>query len=112
MPRDREVTIHVVGVGDPQATGEEALDEKTLRSIAAATEGSYFHAADRGELETIYRRIDELKPRELQTLTHRPKLELFHWPLGALVLLTLAYHAALAGSTLLRERASEGVANA
>lgn len=99
IARDREVVIHAVGVGDPTRAGEEALDEAVLESVASTTGGSYFHAADRDELEQIYARLDELAPRKAETLSHQPRRDLFHWPLGGALLLTLFYHgiAALAG---------------
>ena len=92
IARDRDVLIHTIGVGDPTTVGEEALDETALKAVASATGGSYFHAADREELEQIYARLDELAPRKVETISHRPRRDLFHWPLAAAVLLTLLYH--------------------
>lgn len=94
---DNEITIHVVGVGDPAASGEEKLDEDALRAVSSETGGQYFHAADRVELETIYTELDKIDTRELETQTYRPSTSLFHWPLGALMGLTLLFF----GSTLL-----------
>ena len=71
---------------------KEALDEAVLKSVASTTGGSYFHAADRDELEQIYARLDELAPRKVETVSHQPRRDLFHWPLGAALLLTLLYH--------------------
>ena len=34
IARDNEIQIHVVGVGDPTATGEELLDEEALQAVA------------------------------------------------------------------------------
>ena len=92
IARDRDVLIHTIGVGDPTTVGEEALDETALKAVASATGGSYFHAANREELEQIYARLDELAPRKVETISHRPRRDLFHWPLAAAVLLTLLYH--------------------
>ena len=92
IARDRDVVIHTIGVGDPTRAGEEALDEAVLKGVATTTGGSYFHAADRDELEQIYARLDELAPRKVETVSHQPRRELFYWPLGAALLLTLLYH--------------------
>lgn len=92
IARDREVVIHTIGVGDPTHAGEEALDEAVLKGVATTTGGSYFHAADRAELERIYAELDELAPRKVETLSYQPRRELFYWPLGAALLLSLLYH--------------------
>ena len=86
---DNDITIHVIGVGDPTAAGEEKLDEKTLRSVASATGGNYYFAADRDKLEGIYEEIDKLGDRQVQTLSYRPRVDLFFWPLGLFLLISL-----------------------
>lgn len=91
MARERGVTIHAIGVGDPESVGEDPLDEALLRRITGSTGGEYFQAADREALAAVTRTIDELTPREVQTLTHQPRRDLFHWPLGAALLLSLPY---------------------
>jgi Ca-activated chloride channel family protein len=92
IARDKQVVIHPIGVGDPTAAGEEALDEETLEAIAATTGGRAFHADDREELASIHAELDQLAPRKVETLSHRPQRDLFHWPLGAALLASLAYH--------------------
>jgi len=88
---DRGITIHTVAVGDPSAAGEELLDEEALKTIASKTGGVYAHAGDREELESVYQRLDELETRDVETQSHRPRSELFHWPLGAFLLLSLGF---------------------
>ena len=75
---------------------------------ADATGGKAFHADDRESLEAIYREIDELTPEELKTTSYRPTRPLFHWPLGAALLLTLTYHLARGSAELLRSRRTRG----
>jgi len=100
IARDNDIVIHVVGVGDPAATGEEKLDEEALNAVAATTGGRYFHAADRDELEEIYTELDRIDTREVEAESYRPRTDLFHWPLGAFLLLGLAFH----GSLFIRRR--------
>jgi Ca-activated chloride channel family protein len=95
IARDRGITIHVIGVGDPAAVGEEKLDEAVLTSVASTTGGRYFHAADRDELQGIYAELDRIDTREVETATYRPRLDLFHWPLAVFLALGLLYHAGL-----------------
>lgn len=96
IAQDNDIVIHVVGVGDPAATGEEKLDEEALSAVADTTGGRYFHAADRDELEEIYAELDRIDSREVETETYRPRLDLFHWPLAAFAILGLLFHAGLA----------------
>ena len=96
IARDNDITVHVVGVGDPAATGEEKLDEEALSAVADTTGGRYFHAADRDELEEIYAELDRIDTREVETETYRPRTDLFHWPLAAFAILGLLFHAGLA----------------
>jgi Ca-activated chloride channel family protein len=89
IARDEGVVIYTVAMGDPQAAGEQALDEATLAAIAETTGGQYFHAEDRAALERVYDQLDELNPRQVETSTYRPQSEMFHWPLGFAMLLSL-----------------------
>lgn len=82
---DRGVEIHAIGVGDPQASGEDRVDLDALRDIARRSGGSYFFAADRDALAEVYARIDQLAPRQVETLSWRPRRSLAWIPMaGAL----------------------------
>ena len=82
IARDKRIVIHTVAVGDPKTAGEDKLDEVALRRVCETTGGTYSHAGNRVELEAIYNRLDALPTQEAQTLTHRPRRDLFHWPLA------------------------------
>jgi Ca-activated chloride channel family protein len=92
---DRGIVIHVVGAGDPRATGGEALDEEALRSVASATGGRYYHGEDREQLAGIYAELDRLDSRELEVQGYRPRLELYHWPLGVFLVVAVLHHGLL-----------------
>lgn len=93
IARDQGVRIHTVAVGDPTAAGEEEIDVKGLREVAETAGGRCFVAQDRSELEGIYDELDRIETREIETLSHRPRRELYAWPLGATLLVILLYHA-------------------
>ena len=95
IAKDNDIVIHVVGVGDPRATGEEKLDEEALTAVASTTGGRYFHAADRDQLEEIYSELDRIDTREVEAETYRPRTDLFHWPLAAFMLFGLFFHGGL-----------------
>jgi Ca-activated chloride channel family protein len=93
IARDNQVTIYVVGVGDPAATGEELLDEEALNAVADTTGGRYLYAANREELKEAYEEFDSIDTREIESETYRPRVDLFQWPLGVFMLCGLLYYA-------------------
>lgn len=94
IAKDQGVTIHTVAVGDPQAVGEEKMDEEVLQEMASETGGGFFRANDRDELEQIYDRLDAMETHDIQTQSYRPKTDLFHLPLALFLLAGLGYHGA------------------
>ena len=90
IARQNDVAVYTIGVGDPAASGENRVDLGALQSVAATTGGRFFRAEDGAQLQAIYADIDRLAPAKLDTLSWRPKLPLFQWPLGAAVVLGLA----------------------
>jgi Ca-activated chloride channel family protein len=109
IARDNDITVHVVGVGDPGSVGEEMLDEEALQDVADTTNGRYFHANDRDELQGIYTELDQIDTREVESESYRPRRDLFHWPLAGLLLAGLLYQVIyLAGSKRNEGRAQHG----
>lgn len=98
----RDITVYTVAIGDPTTAGEDKLDVQTLKDVAAAADGEYFFAADRDGLEGIYDQLDKIETRKVQTVSHRPRSELYYWPLAAALLLSLAIRALAA----VRQRAA------
>ncbi|MDE5460336.1 VWA domain-containing protein [Bradyrhizobium sp. CSS354] len=106
IARQNDVTVYTIGVGDPAASGENRVDLSVLQSVASTTGGHSFRAEDGMQLQAIYADIDRLAPAKLQTLSWRPKLPLFQWPLGAAVVLgLLLWIALLLGSEWRRVKA-------
>ena len=68
------------------------IDEEMLKQIARATGGQYFRATDTDTLRDIYRQIDKLEKREIETVKYEEWRELFPWfllpGLGCLLLAT------------------------
>jgi Ca-activated chloride channel family protein len=89
IARDRGIVIHTVAIGDPRAVGEDMLDEPTLQDMAQATGGGFFRALDREQLDQIYTRLDQIETHEVQTVSARPRIDLYWWPLAALLIVTL-----------------------
>jgi len=89
------VEIYTIGIGDPEAQGEDRVDFEVLKSVAEETGGRFFDARDENALAEIYRRIDEMAPAEIRTQSWRPRQSLVHWPAGAVVVLSLFGYALL-----------------
>ena len=85
----RDIRIHTVAIGDPLTVGEEKLDEAVLRQVAEVAGGKYFFAADREGLAGIYAELDRLETREIKVISHRPRKDIFYWPLLVALLLSL-----------------------
>jgi Ca-activated chloride channel family protein len=95
VAKERGIRVHTVAIGDPTTVGEEKLDEATLRGVARASGGSYFFAADRKELLTIYDELDRIETRQVTVISHRPRRDLFYWPLLAALLVSLGEKAGI-----------------
>jgi Ca-activated chloride channel family protein len=92
IARDKGIVIHTVAVGDPRAAGEDALDVDTLKSVALTTGGSYAHAEDRAQLDSIYQQLDKIETHQAETVSHRPKRDVYWWPLAAALLIGVLQH--------------------
>ena len=96
MAAETGLRIYTIGVGAaPQpgfyglSAGNTDLDEGTLRTIARTTGGAYFRAADSTTLEEVYQRIDRMEPANGSGQWWRPRTELFPWPLGLALVLSV-----------------------
>lgn len=95
------IRIYTIGVGADQVAMRTAfgtrlvnpsadLDERTLADIADRTGGAYFRAKNIEGLAGVYREIDRLEPAVAEPRYVRPTKELFDWPLGIALALSLA----------------------
>jgi Ca-activated chloride channel family protein len=92
IAKQNNITIHVVGIGDPRAKGEDKVDYKALGDIATATGGQVFHGENRAELEKAYATLDAITPQNFKTLSYQPKRELYMYPLAVALVLLAGYH--------------------
>ncbi|MEC5398041.1 vWA domain-containing protein [Uliginosibacterium sp. H1] len=102
--------IHTIGIGNPNATGEDKVDLAALQRLSTATGGHSYRAENRAALEQIYATLDRITPEKAKREVHRPKRELYYYPLGAAGLLLAGYHLVAALASLLRRGASRAAA--
>lgn len=93
VAKDKGIVIHAVAVGDPQAAGEDKLDEAALKEVANTTGGGFYRALDRAQLADIYRRLDEVETRKVDTVSFRPRRDIYWVPLAAALTLALLVQA-------------------
>ncbi len=93
------VRIYTIGVGADEAAMPgpfgmmqqvpSDLDENALKAIAQKTVGRYYRASDVVSLADIYGLLDKVEPRSKDQQSWRPVEELYLWPLGAALLLSV-----------------------
>lgn len=98
------VEVYTIGVGNPEATGEDRVDFESLQKIADITGGEFFTAEDHDTLDQVYRRIDAIAVADVKTTSWRPRQSLVHWPAGVAVLLTLLSYLTMFLSSRMRSR--------
>ena len=86
-----------IGIGDPTAKGENRVDLDALQRIASATGGRSFRGENREQLAGIYALLDRVTPSKVKHSVYRPKVKLYYVPLGAALLLMIAYHLVMLG---------------
>ncbi|HEX7340380.1 MAG TPA: VWA domain-containing protein [Rhodanobacteraceae bacterium] len=96
------VRIYTIGIGADHVTmpglfgmrvqvPSSGLDAALLKSIAHATGGRFFRAADSAQLVDAYRAINALEPLRHHGRPLRPRHDLFMWPLVLACVLLLAW---------------------
>lgn len=89
VAKQKGITVYNVAIGDPNTTGNEALDLEALERVSDITGGATFATTDREGLQQAYDEIDAMEPETFDTLSYRPRHTLHHIPLMILVVLTL-----------------------
>lgn len=92
---DAGVFVHTIGVGDPNASGDDRVDLKTLQAIADRAGGRFFVAGDVEGLRAVYDEINALNPRVVETTSFQPRESIAYYAFAAALLLGMLQLAAL-----------------
>jgi Ca-activated chloride channel family protein len=113
IAKANHIVIHTIGIGDPNAKGENRVDLDALKRIATATGGRSFRGENREQLADIYTLLDHVTPSKVKHSVYRPKLKLYYVPLGVALLLMIAYHLLMLGvlAPLMRKRTTSPLAS-
>lgn len=95
IAQDADITVHTIAIGDPEAAGEEKIDEQALEDVSRITGGQFFRADNRDELEKIYATLDTLEGRKIEQISHSPRQDIFHLPLAIAFILSIVFHVRL-----------------
>ncbi len=83
------IVFHTIAMGDPETVGEKQLDIATLKNISELTKGKFFEALNLQELDAVYEELDRIEPELLETISYRPKSNLYHYPIALSFILML-----------------------
>ncbi|ULU27010.1 vWA domain-containing protein [Dyella terrae] len=113
IAKANHIVIHTIGIGDPNAKGENRVDLDALKRIASATGGRSFRGENREQLADIYALLDRMTPSKVKHSVYRPKVKLYYLPLGAALLLMIFYHLLMLGlfAPLARKRVAASLAS-
>ena len=93
IAKGHKLVIHTIGIGDPEATGEDRVDLEALQRISDITGGRAFRALGKEEdLVDVYRTLDRITPEKVKREIYRPQRDFYWIPLAAAVLLMTLYH--------------------
>lgn len=86
-----EMIINDRFFGAQKVNPSQDLDEATMRGIADKTGGQYFRARNLEELSDIHQELNQLEPIVHDQEMFRPVKNLFYWPLGLALLLSIGW---------------------
>jgi Ca-activated chloride channel family protein len=93
IAKGHKLVIHTIGIGDPEATGEDRVDLEALQHIADITGGRAFHALGKEEdLVEVYQTLDKITPDKVKREIYRPQRDFFWIPLAVALLVFTLYH--------------------
>ena len=93
IAKGHKLVIHTIGIGDPEATGEDRVDLEALQHIADITGGRAFRALGKEEdLVDVYKTLDRITPDKVKREIYRPQRDFFWIPLAVALLVFTLYH--------------------
>lgn len=91
IAKSEGVKIHIVAMGDPLSTGEEALDLRLIKEVTETTGGNNYLALSTEELDKVYKEIALLEPEIYESQSYQPKVSMHHVPIQILSIIFLVF---------------------
>lgn len=89
IAKSKNIKIHMIAMGDPKTTGEQALDMDVIKKVAKETGGESFQALSSVELQRAYDEISKIEQELYESLTYQPKTSIHQLPIQFVLLLFL-----------------------
>lgn len=77
-------------IGDIKVPNNDPPDEALLKRLSEQTGGRFFRAKNTQDLQQIYGELNQLEPLKDNQQVLRPRQDIFYWPLGLVLLLSVA----------------------
>ena len=98
------IEVFTLAMGSIDTEGEDKVDFKTLNKIAQITNGQSFEGNSSAAIAQILARVDAIAPAQYQQQSFTPKLDLFPWLLGPMLLIYLGVWLVLTLLALMAKR--------
>ncbi len=81
------IEIFTLGMGSINTEGEDQVDFNTLNKIALITQGKAFEGESSTAIAQILAQIDSIAPAQYQQNSYQPRLDLYPWLLGPMLVI-------------------------
>ncbi|QQX81631.1 VWA domain-containing protein [Shewanella sp. KX20019] len=101
------IEIFTLGMGSVDTEGDDKVDFNTLNKIANITAGQAFEGNSTGAIEQVLQQVNQIAPAQYQQQRYLPKLDLYPWLMGPMLVIYLFVWLALTISAAManKERA-------
>ncbi|PKG55531.1 VWA domain-containing protein [Shewanella sp. GutDb-MelDb] len=95
------IEVFTLGMGSIDTEGEDKVDFNTLNKIAKITGGQAFEGNSTGAIEQILQQVHQIAPAKYQQQSYLPKLDLYPWLIGPMLVIYICVWLALTISTVM-----------
>ncbi|PKG76299.1 hypothetical protein CXF83_16980 [Shewanella sp. Choline-02u-19] len=95
------IEVFTLGMGSIDTEGEDKVDFNTLNKIAKITGGQAFEGNSTGAIEQILQQVNQIAPAKYQQQSYLPKLDLYPWLIGPMLVIYICVWLALTISTVM-----------
>ncbi|MCL1058913.1 VWA domain-containing protein [Shewanella gelidimarina] len=93
------IAVFTLGMGSIDTEGEDKVDFNTLNKIAKITKGHAFEGNSTDAIEQVLRQVNEIAPAKYQQQSYLPKLDIYPWLMGPMLIIYICVWLALTIST-------------
>ncbi|MCL1048763.1 VWA domain-containing protein [Shewanella abyssi] len=98
------IEIFTLGMGSVDTEGDDKVDFNTLNKIANITAGHAFEGNSTGAIEQVLLQVNQIAPAQYQQQSYLPKLDLYPWLMGPMLVIYIFVWLALSISTAMASK--------